>query len=121
LLFWSALVRSKPFLWAVVVPILAGALNSWIALLGIPHISIEFFWKVVARSLLSVVPGGWVSVMKVGDSASTFADPPAVVRHFGSYAQMAHVFTTPELWIGAIAGIVLIAVAIWLRRWRSEA
>lgn len=121
LLFWSALVRSKPFLWAVVVPILAGALNSWIALLGIPHINIEFFWKMVARSLLSVVPGGWVSVMKVGDPASTFADPPAIVRHFGSYSQMAHVFTTPELWIGAIVGIGLIAIAIWLRRWRSEA
>ena len=119
LLFWSAVVRSKPFLWAVVIPIAAGALNSWIALLGIPHINVGFFWtQLVARSLLSVIPAGWVSVMRVDNSA--LVDAPAAVRHFGSYSQMAQVFATPELWIGAIVGIALIAAAIWFRRWRDE-
>jgi ABC-2 type transport system permease protein len=117
LLFWSAAVRSKPFLWAVVIPIAAGALNSWIALLGIPHINVEFFWsQLVARSLLSVVPTGWVTVMNAGN----LSDAPEAIRHFGSYAQMAHVFATPELWIGTIVGIALIAAATWFRRWRDE-
>jgi len=117
LLFWSAAVRSKPFLWAVVIPIAAGALNSWIALLGIPHINVAFFWsQLVARSLLSVVPAGWVTAMNPGN----LSDAPETIRHFGSYAQMAHVFTTPELWIGAIVGIALIVAATWFRRWRDE-
>ncbi|MDE2271538.1 MAG: hypothetical protein KGJ94_06085, partial [Xanthomonadaceae bacterium] len=30
LLLWSAAARSKPFLWAVVIPIVAGVLNLWI-------------------------------------------------------------------------------------------
>jgi len=48
------------------------------------------------------------------------SDAPETIRHFGSYAQMAHVFTTPELWIGAIVGIALIVAATWFRRWRDE-
>jgi ABC-2 type transport system permease protein len=121
LLFWSAAVRSKPFLWAVLVPIAAGVLDSWIALLGIPHIDIPFFWsQLVARSLLSAVPGSWVTAMPIHD-AGAFANAPEAVRHFGSYSQMAHVFATPEMWIGAAAGIALIAAAIWFRRWRDEA
>ncbi|HEX7371031.1 MAG TPA: hypothetical protein VF284_12205 [Rhodanobacteraceae bacterium] len=120
LLFWSAAVRSKPFLWAVVIPIAAGALNSWIALLGIPHINIGFFWgQIVARSLLSIVPAGWVTVMKV--QPDQLVNAPETIRHFGSYGQMASVFTTPEMWIGIIVGLALIAAATWFRRWRDEA
>ena len=122
LLFCSAASRGKPFLWAVMIPVVAGVLNSWVALLGLPHISIPFFWgNLVARPLLSVIPGSWVSVMKVGDPATVFASPASAGIHLGSYAQMASVFATPELWIGAIVGIALIAAAIWFRRWRDEA
>lgn len=33
---------------------------------------------------------------------------------------MYSVFATPQLWIGAIAGALMILVAIRLRRWRDE-
>src|SRR5581483_3385621 len=44
LLFWSAAARSKPFLWAIIVPVIAGVLNFFIALIGLPHIRYEFYW-----------------------------------------------------------------------------
>ncbi|MBS0382347.1 MAG: ABC-2 transporter permease [Proteobacteria bacterium] len=124
LLFWSAAARSKPFLWAVMIPVVAGVLNSWIALLGIPHINIEFFWSnLVARPLLSVIPGSWVTDY-VAQKGGTINIQPGNISgidsHLGSYGAMYHTFLTPNIWIGAAVGIVLIAAAIWFRRWRDE-
>ncbi|MGN6313691.1 MAG: hypothetical protein ACTHMO_08025 [Rhodanobacteraceae bacterium] len=116
LLLWSSAVRSKPFLWAIIIPAVAGLLNIWVGLLGLPHIRQDFYWgQIAARLLLSVVPGGWMNP----DSASH-------TMHYGelsaiSYPSMAQAFATPEMWIGAAVGIALIAAAIWFRRWRDEA
>lgn len=116
LLLWSSAVRSKPFLWAIIIPLVAGVLNIWVGLLGLPHIRQDFYWgQIAARLLLSVVPGGWMDP----DSASH-------TMHYGelsaiSYPAMAQAFATPQMWIGAAVGIALIAAAIWFRRWRDEA
>ena len=119
LLFWSAAVRSKPFLWAVAVPVVVGLLNFWVGVLGLPHVPYGFFWlQLVLRSLLSVVPAGWVLVEHV--PASVLGDPSLAAQTIGSYGMMLRVFTTPEMWIGAIVGIALIAAATWFRRWRDE-
>lgn len=125
LLLWSAAARSKPFLWAVVIPIVAGVLNFWIGLLGLPNIDSEFFWgSLVGRALLSVVPGSWIApnaqhlglqiqdMNSLGDLGS--------ISHPASYKAMAYAFTMPDMWIGAVVGIALIAAAIWFRRWRDE-
>ena len=118
LLVWSAAVRSKPFLWAVVIPIIAGVLNFWVGLLGLPNVDTRFFWgDLVGRALLSVIPAGWLA-----------ADPEQIRAGFighdqfsgVSYSAMAHAFTLPGMWIGAAVGIGLIAAAIWFRRWRDE-
>jgi len=118
LLVWSAAVRSKPFLWAVVIPIIAGVLNFWVGLLGLPNVDTRFFWgDLVGRALLSVIPAGWIA-----------ADPDQIRMGFMggdqlsgiSYSSMGHAFTLPGMWIGAAVGIGLIAVAIWFRRWRDE-
>ena len=122
LLFWSAAVRSKPFLWAVFIPIIAGVLNFWIATLGLPHVGTEFFWgNLAGRGLLSVVPGSWMAIY--GNDPSMFtqlASVGDVEQHIGTYGMMYHAFLTPDMWIGAIVGIALIAAAIWFRRWRDE-
>jgi ABC-2 type transport system permease protein len=116
LLLWSAAVRSKPFLWAIIIPVVAGVLNIWVGLLGLPHVRQDFYWgQIAARLLLSVVPGGWVNPDNTGHS-----------MHFGelsaiSFPAMGQAFATPQMWIGAAVGIVLIAAAIWFRRWRDEA
>ncbi|WHZ18145.1 MAG: ABC transporter, permease protein [Rhodanobacteraceae bacterium] len=122
LLLWSAAVRSKPFLWAVVIPIIAGVLNFWIGLLGLPNIDSRFFWgDLVGRALLSVIPAGWIapnaSYLTTNGVNFVGGDQLAAI----SYSSMAHAFALPEMWIGAIVGIALIAAAIWFRRWRDEA
>ncbi len=121
LLVWSAAVRSKPFLWAAVIPIVAGVLNFWIGLLGLPHISYRFFWgDLVGRALLSVIPAGWIApnAEYLNSRGVNFVhgDQLAAI----DFSAMAHAFTLPEMWVGAAAGIALIAAAIWFRRWRDE-
>ncbi|HEX5353090.1 MAG TPA: ABC-2 transporter permease [Rhodanobacteraceae bacterium] len=121
LLLWSAVVRSKPFLWAVAVPIIVGVLNFWIQLLGMPHVNLRFMWgDLVGRSLLSVFPGSWMAVYANTPDIVRLADMNDVNRHVGTYGMMYHVFATPEMWIGAVVGIALIAASVWFRRWRDE-
>jgi len=120
LLVWSAAVRSKPFLWAVVIPILAGVLNFWVGLLGLPNIDTRFFWgDLVGRALLSIVPAGWIAPNSVDMHGVDFVNGDQLAAI--SYSSMAHAFTLPDMWIGAAVGIALIAAAIWFRRWRDEA
>ncbi|MER3546067.1 MAG: hypothetical protein C4338_00135 [Rhodanobacteraceae bacterium] len=116
LLFWSAAVRSKPFLWAIIVPIIAGVLNFWIGLLGLPHIRHEFFWgDIVGRLLLSVIPASWIEPNSQGMHFRGMHQLAAI-----DYPAMGHALILPQMWIGAIVGAALIAAAIWFRRWRDE-
>lgn len=124
LLFWSAYARSKPFLWAVLVPLFAFVANSWIGLMGLPHLDREFMLKdVIARLLFGVMPGWWLDDasggrrlfrdgMSVGEDSNIVSmfDPGQVYASFAS----------PGVWVGAAAGIGLIAASIWLRRRRIE-
>ncbi|MGH8213744.1 MAG: hypothetical protein ACREPP_11010 [Rhodanobacteraceae bacterium] len=117
LLLWSAAVRSKPFLWAIIVPIIAGILNFWIGLLGVPHIRPDFYWGDIAgRLLLSVVPGSWINPNVQGMRFRGMHDLAAI-----NYSAMGHALASPQMWIGVIVGAALIAAAIWFRRWRDEA
>ena len=120
LLLWSAAARSKPFLWAVVIPIVAGVLNLWIGLLGLPHIDAQFFWgDLVGRALLSVVPASWVAPSELATHGINFVQGDQLAAI--SYSAMGRAFALPQMWIGAIVGVALIAAAIWFRRWRDEA
>jgi ABC-2 type transport system permease protein len=121
LLFWSAAVRSKPFLWAVVIPIIAAVLNFWVAMLGLPHIGWRFFFgDLFGRALFSVMPGSWMVVANHLVSLADLTGPSITDRTIGSFGMMYGTLLAPEMWIGAIVGIALIAAATWFRRWRDE-
>jgi ABC-2 type transport system permease protein len=121
LLFWSAYARSKPFLWAVVLPILAVAINGWFGMLGLPHVGGEFALKsIVGRLLLSVMPGAWLSVNGgLGGQRFSFGADEHVLTMFDP-SRIYALFASPNLWIGAVAGLALIAGAIWFRQRRIE-
>lgn len=121
LLFWSAYARSKPFLWAVVLPILAVAINGWFGMLGLPHVGGEIALKsVVGRLLLSVMPGAWISTNGgIGGERFSFGADEHVLTMFDP-SRVYTLFATPNLWIGAVAGLALIAGAIWFRQRRIE-
>lgn len=111
----SAWARNKPFLWALLAPLAAGVIVSWFRLMGLFNLNGRWFWtNIVARLFFSVAPGDWIRY-----TTQINGDPAIVFQHIG-LAQNYAALTSPDLWIGAIAGIVLISAAIWFRGWRDN-
>lgn len=118
LLFCSAWARSKPFLWAVLIPVSAGLLVTWFDLMQSFEMQTFWFWKnVVARSLLSVFPGTWVDVAQF---ANVKVDGPQDLYQLFSLKSMYSTFLSPNMWIGAGAGIAMILASVRIRRWRDD-
>ena len=117
LLLCSAWSRSKPFLWAVMLPVFAGIFLSWFDLMPALDLDSSWFWAhVVARLLLGTFPAMDL-VYREGFGES---DDPAAVLADLSAAGTLDSLVMPELWIGAVAGALMILGAIRLRRWRDE-
>lgn len=119
LMLCSAWARSKPFLWAVVLPVATGVVIAWFHLLGTLDLPSGWYWReVFARALLSVFPGGWLSQnlqnLHIDDS------DPGHALDFLSIGHAYGVLASPEIWIGAALGAAMLAAAIWLRRWRDD-
>jgi ABC-2 type transport system permease protein len=118
LLMCSAWAKSKPFLWALMLPVFAGILVSWFDLMRGFDLGSDWFWaNVVGRLLLGTVPGAHIPYR---DAAARITDEEDVFQlldpafNLGNYAM-------PELWIGAVFGAVFIFAAIRMRRWRDDA
>ena len=122
LMFCSAWARSKPFLWAVLVPVLACVVISMMTILpGVDIAHDKVWYTVVYRGLLSVAPGAWYpAISGVIDTSVTINTPDDLAGAI-DLTRSWHAFATADLWIGAVVGIALIAAAIRLRRWRDEA
>ncbi len=124
LLFWSAWVRSKPFLWAVLVPVLAIIADKWLGLLGAPSLSGQIpLGYVLGRLLFSVMPGSWLGLSKFNLSNEQVTLDIADNSHVLNSLSPSHVYgvlTTANLWIGVAGGILLLTAAIWVRGRRIE-
>ena len=118
LMLCSAAAPSKPFLWAVIIPVLGCALVSFVtAILGL-DLDLEPLWYAAAfRGLLSVFPGTWLANVDLDRGA--IHGPENLAEVVGA-AQNWTVAGTPDLWIGALVGAAMIFVAIRLRRWRDD-
>jgi len=121
LMFCSAWARTKPFLWAVLIPILGCVMASMMGILPMLHVNHNAIWyTVVYRGLLSVLPGTWLPVLS--ESA-----PPMQIDGAQDLANAIQlndawrIFQSADIWIGAAIGVVFIVAAIYLRRWRDEA
>ena len=115
LLFVSSWAKTKPFLWAVGVPVLGGVIISWMnALLDLGW-DMSSFWKFISlRWFGSLVPGSWFSNSEgvhLDDKSQGFGD--LILQ---SYQQFAHL----NLWIGIVIGVAFILAAIQMRRYRDE-
>ena len=122
LMFCSAAARSKPFLWAVLVPVLACVVISMTTILPGVDIAHDRVWYTLAyRGLLSAVPGAWFpTISGVVDTSGAINTPDDLAGAI-NLARSWQAFASADLWIGAVVGIALIAAAIRLRRWRDEA
>ncbi len=121
LMLCSAWSRSKPFLWAILLPVFSWIIVTWFGLMNV--FSLDSAWygrNIVARSLVSVFPGTWYMNPAVTDQVSKHVKGPGDIAAALDIGKSWAVFGTAELWIGALVGAVLIFAAIRLRRWRDE-
>lgn len=118
LLLCSAWARSKPFLWAIMIPLFAGIFVTWFDVMQLFDLQSTWFWKnVVARMLFSVAPGSWLDVARIEHMEF---DGPGAVRALFNLSSTYSTLLTAQLWAGVAAGAAMIAAAIRLRRWRDE-
>ena len=118
LMLCSSWARSKPFLWAIMIPLFAGIFVSWFDLMQLFNLESGWFWKnIVARSLVSVFPGGWIDAANIGEING---EGPSVIHEVINLRTMYSVLGSLQLWIGAAAGAARIFAAVRLRRWRDE-
>ncbi|HYG05801.1 MAG TPA: ABC transporter permease [Stenotrophomonas sp.] len=120
LMFCSAWSRTKPFLWAVLIPILACVIVSMMDILPPMHIRHDVLWYVVVfRGLLSVAPGTWYAAINGGHGNREINTPDELANAI-DLRDSWQAFGTYDLWIGVVIGVVLIAGAIYMRRWRDD-
>lgn len=122
LMLCSAWARSVPFLWAVLIPLLSGITASMFSILG--YSPGNFWYYFVLRLVTGVFPGSHMLAYikhrealpvthQVGD------DPSLLIRADGLLGGWP-LFAVPELWLGVVAGLAMMAAAIALRRWRHD-
>ena len=118
LLMVSAWAKSKVFLWAVGTPVIVILIVKWAEKLVGSGMNVDWFIQnVVARGLLGLLPGAWFGFEQVKPELLT--DGRAM--DFGNvFAQSWMTLAAPSVWVGAIAGGLMIFAAMRLRRWKDE-
>lgn len=116
LMFVSAWAKSKPFLWAVGVPVLGGVILTWVnALAGSPY-DLEKYWEViVSRGLGSAFPASWLGYVP---DADVHLSPDNAIGFLLSNTY--GLLGTANLWIGVVIGLAFLAAAVKMRRYRDE-
>ncbi len=121
LMLCSAWSRSKPFLWAILLPVFSWIIVAWFGLMNVFSLDAGWYGRnIVARGLVSVFPGSWYLNSTVRDHVSTHVRSPGDIASALQVGKSWVVFGTADLWIGALVGAVMIFAAIRLRRWRDD-
>ena len=115
----SAWARSKPFLWAIMIPVFAGVFVSWFDLMQSFNLETTWFWKhVVGRAAAGHGPGQRPAVPRrhlqlANDGLEHVNQLLSVRTAYGA---------SPARDVGRriVAGAAMIFGAIRLRRWRDE-
>jgi len=119
LLLCSAWSRSKPFLWAIMIPLFSAIFVSWFDIMQLFNLDSSWYWKnIFGRALFSTVPGSDL-FYRSGDFVVA-DDGMELFRQLLSVRVTYGALLRPETWIGAVAGAAMIFGAIRLRRWRDE-
>ncbi|MBZ2207356.1 hypothetical protein [Massilia soli] len=118
LLMVSAWAKSKVFLWAVGTPVIMILIVKWAEQLVGSEMNVDWFIQnVVARGLLGLLPGAWFGFEQVHPALLTNGR----AMDFGNvFAQSWMTLAAPSVWVGAIAGGLMIFAAMRLRRWKDE-
>lgn len=117
LMLCSAWAKSKPFLWAIMIPVFAGIFVGWLEFLGVfDDVTWPFFRDIVLRALTSVFPLTYMDLQTL----SEMGDGPAAMQKLLSPVSLYRNLASANLWIGVAAGAAMVFASIRLRRWRDE-
>ncbi|MBI2398140.1 MAG: hypothetical protein HYV17_10110 [Xanthomonadales bacterium] len=118
LMLVSSWARGKPFLWAVLVPIVCGVMLTVFDAMSSLSIPDSWYWREVFwRGLASVSPwsfdvaGGFRFGIDINHNTQAF--------ELISPTSLLAVLTSAKTWVGAVAGAAMIAGAVHLRRTRE--
>jgi ABC-2 type transport system permease protein len=115
LMLCSAWSRSMPFLWALVIPLASNMIVWWLDLIGLLDLRANWYLQhVTSRVLFGLRPANWLTF-----SPNIQLDHATTIDHLGLAANYA-ALTSPDLWVGVGGGLIMLGMAIWLRRWRTE-
>ncbi|HEY9541036.1 MAG TPA: hypothetical protein VIR05_05315 [Luteimonas sp.] len=121
LLLCSAWSHSKPFLWAIMVPLFTGIFVSWFDLMEMFNLDSSWFWSnIVGRLLLGTVPGMDLLYRDGFGQGTGEHGMQEIIASLSPAGQLASL-ATPQIWIGAVVGALMIFGAIQLRRRRELA
>jgi ABC-2 type transport system permease protein len=117
LLMVSAWARSKVFLWAVGMPVLGLLVVKMADFVFKLNLDVQWFsHHIVLRVLGGLFPGIWL-----GFQDGTEQMVMSQHEHMGNMLTYAWTsLADAEMWVGVVAGVLMIFAAIKLRRWRDE-
>jgi ABC-2 type transport system permease protein len=116
----SSFVRSKPLLWAFALPLVSAVLVSSAHLMNSLSLPSAWYWKNIAgRLLFSIVPGTWVNVESLS-ALDNDNQLPSALSGLLSFNAVGQVLATPSMLVGIVAGLAMIAAAMYFRRIRTE-
>ncbi|MCX7033900.1 MAG: hypothetical protein NT046_08000 [Arenimonas sp.] len=123
LLLVSAWSKSKPFLWALLVPLFAGVLVSWFDVMEMIGMKASWFWThIVGRMLLGTLNGMDMIYREASNPAMQNFNPegPQDILALFSAQNAWSSFASIDMWVGAAAGVAMILAAMHFRRTRDE-
>jgi ABC-2 type transport system permease protein len=120
LMLCSGFARSRPFGWALLVPLALSWVLTIFKLVTTFSIPSGWYMKHVAlRALCGIFPASWAWT---GDSFNL------IVLHFDrdvsvsvlDWNAMLAAFRSIDMWVGMVAGVAMLAGAVYYRRYRIE-
>ena len=105
------------------VPLVVLMLNWWLGKLGAPHIPDDaHLAAILGRLLFSIFPGSSIKAEAagvLGPHIGQSLDPDHIVSAFNP-SNVYSLLAEPNLWMGVVAGLALLAAAIYYRQCRIE-
>jgi ABC-2 type transport system permease protein len=120
LLLASAFAKSKPFLWAVVPPIMLAIMQSWFNFTRYFRWNDNWVWMMIGERMLGGVVPLAINIdgndLQVGrEGFNDDAMDPLI-----TWNGLLERFSDVDLWWGLLVAAVFISAAIWIRRYRDD-
>lgn len=117
LMLASAFARGKPFLWAVLPPVVFAIMESFMAFTTKMTFSKVIWEFIVSRLAAGVAP---ITFKADFDGEHSMEAGLAGTRFAANFGDVIGRLGTADLWIGVGIGVAFLAGAVWLRRYRDE-